>query len=124
MKRIGIAVTIVLLLFCFVACNLQFQACIPDGGVWECSALHIVVDFSERNRCNATVEDGEETIQCVAGYFQGSNTFSIICQDPKTERYSMGEEIYCLKCVRLTSGVLTVVDRSTGTEYVFVLQQE
>ena len=120
MKRIVLILTITMQLFFLTACNQWFRSYIPGGGTWECDTLHIVVNFSEKQRCNATVADGEATIQCLVGYHNGSNVISIICQDRTTERYSMGEEVYCLKCIRLTSDSLTVIDRGTGEEHVFI----
>ena len=126
MKRLDwLKLTLLVLLFLVLILSIvscEPAAYFPEEGIWYCRELQIQISGDRPVDC-WIISEGEK-IQCTWGSDRGSKWMSVGCQDPKTERYHMGEVVFGGEFVSLDDNALMILEPVSNKEHTFIRVEE
>ena len=105
-SSISILILISLLISIFYGCTpTEFY---PKEGEWYCEELQLQLSFGGNQKCYI-IKSGER-IRCVCSNDLGSFWLSVLCQDPDSKYYRLGESVFGGEFVRLDQDELVIRD--------------
>ena len=130
MRRCGVWLILLLLVFELSACTPTPKQVCPDDGVWYCEEMQAQFymgweedfaddEFSGGDENETYIIINGDRIAAVCGYYKWSEVVIICCVELNHPVYDYGEIIYSMEFVQLTDTEYVIKDKE-GNHYTFI----